>query len=305
METFVLPKDDLFPFLAACERVNRVQIPVSIGSGRYSFAPLAEAGVESVALEYLRTQIPPKKFFFRPEEVLFRFDGRCYEPVEPHPESLVLFGLHPCDLHGLAVVDHFFNRNFPDRIYWALRRNSLLIGLGCMPDNKCFCASTGTQHIDGLYDMFLWDLGDRFFVRVRTEAGHDLLHLARDLFRPDTRRDREAYLELLEKTAARLYPRPGNVRPAAGSGGSVGVRNLAGDGRGLLRLRGLFHGFAPPAPASTSWTSRTCPARAGSGCGGGIPACSATSTGWPETTISAGGAATGCATATTIRSTAT
>ncbi len=199
METFVLPKDDLFPFLSACDGAHRVQIPVPVGSGRYSFAPLAEAGAESVALEYLRTQIPPKKYFFRPEEVLFRFDGQRYEPVDPRPESLVLFGLHPCDLHGLRVVDRFFSRDYPDRTYWALRDRSLLIGLGCMPDDKCFCASTGTQHIDGLYDMFLWDLGDRFFVRVRTEAGHDLLHLARELFRHDTRQDRERYLELLEK----------------------------------------------------------------------------------------------------------
>ncbi len=199
LEFFILSKQDLGPFLLACEADWRVQVPVAIEDGTYRFAPLAEMLPDEIALEYLRTQLPPKKYFFPPEEDLYRFGPDGYLPVELEPEPLLLFGLHPCDIHGLHIADYFFQRQYPDRTYNARRAKSLVIGLGCLPDAKCFCASLGTSHVDSDYDIFLWDLGERFYVMVRTESGHDLIHLRRELFHPVSDPDEREYLRLLER----------------------------------------------------------------------------------------------------------
>ncbi|OIO60956.1 MAG: hypothetical protein COX57_06045 [Alphaproteobacteria bacterium CG_4_10_14_0_2_um_filter_63_37] len=209
MEFLRLPKARLAGWLEAVERQVPVIIPVRVPAPAgalpearplYRFAPMSETGVGALALEYLRTQLPPKQYFFPPKEPLYRFDREGqFEPIAPPKQPQVIFGLHPCDLHGLAVTDAFFTRSYPDRTYHARRSEALLIGLGCLPDERCFCRSQGTDQIDDGYDLFLWDLGDRFFVRIRTEQGHDLIHLARELFEPIDEADKTDYLALLER----------------------------------------------------------------------------------------------------------
>lgn len=200
METFILDRQDLSPFLTACETQRRVQIPVSAGEGAFKFSPLRETGPDAVVLDYQRTLLPPKKFFLPPEETLYRFDEEEFRPEPLDPDPLILFGLHPCDLHGLLLIDRFFmSPPHPDRSYAARRNNALLIGLGCVPDDKCFCASMGSQHIDSGYDLFFWDLGKRFYVLTGTEAGHGLIHQARNLFHTPNEGDRQAYLAVLRK----------------------------------------------------------------------------------------------------------
>jgi sulfhydrogenase subunit beta (sulfur reductase) len=153
-----------------------------------------------VALEALRTMLPVKKFFFPAEEVLSTFSPeRGYEEALPDWASPIIFGLHPCELHGLRITDRFFGDGYPDRHYQERRRGARLIGLGCMPDAHCFCQSTGTEHIEDVYDLFLWDQGEGFLTLVRTPAGHELIHLRRELFQHPTREILIRHHELLER----------------------------------------------------------------------------------------------------------
>lgn len=199
METLALKRENLKLFLEACEQTRRVQIPVAAGSGQYRLAPMVEVGAGALALECLRTMLPPKKYFFPPEEPLYHFDGTHYMPVEPTVEPSLIFGLHPCDLAGVMVTDRFFSRKHPDRSYWARRNQTAFVGLGCMPDSKCFCTSTHNQYVDSLYDLFMWDLGDRFLTYIRTETGQALVHAAEDLFTKTTEQDGRDYLAMLDR----------------------------------------------------------------------------------------------------------
>jgi hypothetical protein len=60
--------------------------------------------VESPAdlrLDYRRTLLPPKKYFLPPREIVLNYSpqtGYSLPPVDA--ESIVLFGLHACDLAG-------------------------------------------------------------------------------------------------------------------------------------------------------------------------------------------------------------
>ncbi|MBF0445161.1 MAG: 4Fe-4S dicluster domain-containing protein [Magnetococcales bacterium] len=207
METFTLYREHLGQFLDVCQEQFRVQIPVSAGDGRYRFSPLAGHGVEALALEYHRTLLPPKKYFLLPEETICTFDQKGYHPVEVAEEPFLLFGLHPCDLHGLRIIDQFFSTPYADSAYQSRRKNALIVGLGCLPDDKCFCATMNTQQIMGGYDLFFWDLGERFYIQVGSEAGHGLIHKAREMFHDVVDEDRQDYLETLYQRRHLLTPK--------------------------------------------------------------------------------------------------
>ncbi len=184
MEILFLPKTNLPAFLEALHAHGRLVVPAASGAGQYRYVEYADLpGPEEVALEFLRTALPLKKYFFPAEEVLSTYseqDGYQEAPLDEEPP--ILFGPHPCELHGLRVTDKFFTDGYGDYHYERRREGARIIGLGCMPDDKCFCPSTGTDHIEDVYDLFLWEIEAGFVTMVRTPAGHSLVHLDRALF---------------------------------------------------------------------------------------------------------------------------
>jgi len=87
----------------------------------------------------------------------------------------VLFGLHPCDINGLMLMDNIFLGGYEDPYYKARRESTLIVGLNCTPRDSCFCNAWGTDEVHWGFDIFLSDLGDRYFVSVRSVEGADLL----------------------------------------------------------------------------------------------------------------------------------
>ena len=210
MEVHFLPQAHLSQFLHVLADHARVVVPVKVGKGQYKFRDLNEVSTEDVALEYLRTMVPPKKYFFPPEEVLYRYSTETgYEEPVLVDEPPILFGLHPCDLHGIRVTDTFFGDRYQDRHYLRRREQSRIIGLGCMPDEKCFCQSNRTDHIEDIYDLFLWEVEEGYLTLVRTPAGHEMLHWQRDLFSFASREhinQHQAYLERRREAFTRQMP---------------------------------------------------------------------------------------------------
>lgn len=142
---------------------------------RFVFARIEDPS--DLRLDYDTTLLPPKKLFFPPEDTMMRFD-----PVENVVtddaivvEPRVLFGLHPCDVNGLQLMDNVFLRDYVDPYYKARRDNTLLVGVSCTPAETCFCNAWGTDETHWGFDIFLTDLGDRYFVSVRSVQGAELL----------------------------------------------------------------------------------------------------------------------------------
>jgi len=48
--------------------------------------------------------------------------------------------------------------------YAAKRKNMFIIGLDCQPQPYCFCRSMGADTATHGFDMFLTDMGDRYFL---------------------------------------------------------------------------------------------------------------------------------------------
>ncbi len=84
---------------------------------------------------YTRPVISIKDVFFPPTEVLFTIEkiGNEVNIRETSPEGeQVLFGVRPCDAHGLQALDALFIATQPiDPYYMRRRENTTLVGLAC------------------------------------------------------------------------------------------------------------------------------------------------------------------------------
>ena len=111
-------------------------------------------GAAQVAADYTKSVVSPKGEFLPQTEKIFEFDtaGQGVEltpPDGPGPTS-VLFGVRPCDLRSIALLDPVFSGQFQDGQYAQRRQNNLVIGLACQEvQSTCFCHSFGISPIDG------------------------------------------------------------------------------------------------------------------------------------------------------------
>lgn len=143
--------------------------------GRFMFAPLDSP--DRLRLDYDTTLVPPKKLFFPPEEQMMRFRVADNEVVDDEVYAVprVIFGLHPCDINALMLMDNVFMNEYEDPYYRARRESTMLVGVSCEPTEECFCNAWGTDEVHWGFDIFLTDLGNRFFVSVRSVKGAELL----------------------------------------------------------------------------------------------------------------------------------
>ncbi|MBP7865364.1 MAG: 4Fe-4S dicluster domain-containing protein [Acidobacteria bacterium] len=173
----VIGKTAFLDFLKNLAAEYEVVGPVQKAPGTIVYRRLDDAS--AMVGEFQGSLLPPKKFFFPQKETLLRFDLSGAEPsaeavVQVKPVALV--GVHPCDLHGLQRLDRVFADDNPDPNYLEKREQALVIGMNCLPDDQCFCASMGTLRPpeDG-FDLFLTDTGDRFAVEIGSEKGEQAL----------------------------------------------------------------------------------------------------------------------------------
>jgi len=195
MESVLLPKKNLCAFVKSLTKFGELHGPVKRGTNSYAFDKIND--VKKIALHYNRTILPPKKYFYAPIETMFKFSSKQgYDLVAPELEKkLVLFGVHPCDIHGIEILDIVFSGKYVDNYYFTRRKNIAIIGLSCTPDELCFCRSTGTDYIEHGFDLFLSEIEDAYIVWVGTSLGDDMVIAASSLFEEVTRKDEEEYIK--------------------------------------------------------------------------------------------------------------
>jgi len=193
MKIVTLPKENFTEFIEHLRAFGEIHAPTKRGEKSVVFAPVSD--LSEIELNYTRTILPLKKYFFKPIDVMFNFYAeKGYEvPTEEADKKYVIFGAHPCDIHGLKILDLVFNGKYVDTYYFARRNKAAIIGLDCIPDDLCFCRSTGTDFVDTGFDLFLSDIDNSYLVRVGTSLGDDMVRAADTLFREVEKEDREAY----------------------------------------------------------------------------------------------------------------
>jgi sulfhydrogenase subunit beta (sulfur reductase) len=179
MRILKLKKSDLFPFLEVISKETELWAPLKKGE-KYVFERVAD--FSKIELQTTRTIIPPKKIMVPPTFNMFHVNETGYKEDFSHVTKKILFGVHPCDIHGLLILDKLFVQEYPDPYYLGARKNTMILGLSCMPDEYCFCQSTRTNIIEEGYDLFFTDLETYFLVWIGSSQGDDLVRLAPGLF---------------------------------------------------------------------------------------------------------------------------
>lgn len=142
---------------------------------KYVFEPL-KSGSE-FASDYISSLLPPKKYLVPQKETLLRFtmDGKADPVVEAQDQ--ILFGVRPCDLHAIQILDRIFEEDHPDVYYLERRAHTWIVGFDCMApcDDECFCIDVGTLEAESGFDLLFTDLGNEYAITIGSDKGMALL----------------------------------------------------------------------------------------------------------------------------------
>ena len=146
----------------------------------------------------------PKTYFLPYTENLstFQFEGNDWQQdIRYRIAPRAIVGMHACDINGLVKLDKVFIKDkFPSPYYISRRENTLIIGIDHEPGEKCFCRSLGSDTVDRGFDLFLTDIGDRYFVAIGSDRGYQLLGRVEN--KPIEEKDSHAYLHARRQIAA-------------------------------------------------------------------------------------------------------
>ena len=175
--TAILDRAGLLNVLGRVVKTSRLMAPVKRGRKSYAFTWIDDP--EEVVFDYVRTILPPKKAILPPREALLDFRRGLHQEASPVIDEtpFVLFGVHPCDLSAIGQLDWAFSKknDVSDPHYAARRRAVTIVGIDCMPDEYCFCASVGTDQARDSADLFLTPVSAGYAVEVATAKGEALL----------------------------------------------------------------------------------------------------------------------------------
>ena len=174
MDYRFLPKKGLSLFVDGLLKDFKVYGPVKM-DGFPVYEEVSSA--KELLLMHSPSHITPKKYLFPQRETLLRFKTGEKPQVEhaADADNQVLFGIHPCDIHAIRLLDRVFAYGTPDVNYLRRREKTIIIGTECLPDKFCFCRSVNTMTAANDFDLFIHDIGAGFLVKIGTEKGKELL----------------------------------------------------------------------------------------------------------------------------------
>lgn len=163
------------------------------GNGKPIHQYLPVGSFDDLDLGYETTYHSAKTYFlpFRENLSTYNFtDDDWQQEIKYRLQPRAIVGLHACDINALLKLDKVFTKDlFPSPYYVSRRRNTFIIGIDHMPCERAFCRSLGTDTVTHGFDLFLTDLGDRYFVAIGSDRGFRALRLVsiRDITEDDTR----------------------------------------------------------------------------------------------------------------------
>ena len=136
---------------------------------------------DQVVLEYERPELSVKDCVLPATEIILRMErkGDDMELTDVLQErQQVVFGVRPCDAHGLAAIDALFlDQDPPDTYYQHNRDRTVLVGLACSQMwEGCFCTSVGGGPDDATHlDVLLKEVDGGYAVETVSDKGKALI----------------------------------------------------------------------------------------------------------------------------------
>lgn len=228
MREWVVARRDLENLVDEIARGRQLFAPQRRGE-LFEFRPLLD--FEDLCIDYPTTMIPPSRLFAPDGEVLYRFDPTDPGRVESVDRDLpiALFGVHPCDLEAISVLDELYLTPPVDRNYGNARNGAFIVCLECAAPcvEEALCSDKETFLPKRACDLQLVPLsGDEYLVRSRTKAGKSLCESS-DFCRSAAYEDRRR-LDEFRADQARSF------RPVFGMGAEELSHNVRGSWDDLL-----------------------------------------------------------------------
>ena len=176
-----LPQERLVPLLTLLSDRMEVVAPILV-EGVPVFASWSG---QPLALKD-NPLLPPQEFFLPQREVLFRYIQDCgrYSFEEAADKARLIFGIRPCDLQALAVLDRIFGSDPMDQSYFDKRRSTVLVALNCNePGEDCFCDHLGFgPKCSEAVDLQLTEMDKGYLVETGSPAGILILKEHQEFF---------------------------------------------------------------------------------------------------------------------------
>ncbi len=172
----ILFKNDFNDFVERLAKIQKLVAPVKRGTKSFAFDEVSTG--EEVALKYIPTILPPKKYFMPQNETIVEYDKKQnkWEAIL-YSEAITLFGVHTCDLAGIQCLNLVFTDRPNDVHYIIRKKRILIIGLECTDycDEYATCGLMDNHNANGGYDLLMTELSDRFVIHVNTVDGEELM----------------------------------------------------------------------------------------------------------------------------------
>lgn len=171
----VLDKNNYRDFLSGLIKSYNVTGPKKINNFLHDFVPIKN--VEEIDTGYLKTTLPPaKKILFPSKEGLVSYTTDTIKTESlNNSEELILFGINAWDLNGMNFLDKIFTTDFIDDNYVEKRNKLIVIGMDTTPSETNFAVEMGASYAKSGFDLFMTDIGSKYFIRVATPKGTELL----------------------------------------------------------------------------------------------------------------------------------
>ena len=168
---------DINKIFAALSQSHSVYLPANGSDGQAHYTKWEEGVEYSRALNTSRSA---KDFFFPQTENLmdFKLEGKTIEVIDTRDENedFVLFGVRPCDVRSVDILDRVFLAEPVDSYYASRREHGVIMSVSCTrPAETCFCGTFDIDASDPDGDVACWIEGDHIYFEAKTEKGSNLL----------------------------------------------------------------------------------------------------------------------------------
>ncbi len=177
---YVLNKNKLINFLSFIQSRSKLAAPVKKGEKSYAFEYITD--LEKIALHYLPTILPVKKYFLPQRETLIEFNKKTRKTTHVIEfEELTLFGVHTCDLVGMQCLNAVMVED-PKDINYLERKNKLtVIAFECNSycDEHATCGIMRTFIPSSGYDILFTEFDTYFLIHIGTTKGSEIVNESR------------------------------------------------------------------------------------------------------------------------------
>ena len=209
----ILGKENFRALVEIILESNEIIAPRKIGTNAggkpiHQFLPIDS--YEEMDLGYETTEYSAKTYFLPYRESLcsFNFNEDDWEQeIAYRIQPRAIIGLRAHDINALVKLDKVFTRDqFPSPYYISRRKNTFTVGIDHVPLEDEFSQSMGTDIVTHGFDLFLTDLGDRYFAAIASDRGFNLLNRVKvsEVSDADAQDYKEARRQILEGAKAQV-----------------------------------------------------------------------------------------------------